>query len=141
MKIKVSRDSVCLGDDVFDHTKIVDFENEDATYEDLFHVLKESRYFPSISGNNVVWVLTANGCECIFSYFTRTDKFSAGVTEKCLKKICEGSNEVHLRYYTTPAKWKEKIEEMYHKDGYALWRDGWLEELKYCDYVTALGQE
>lgn len=141
LHIEVSRDSVCMADDAFEHTKIFAFDKADITYEELFHALKEGGYFPSISGNNVVWVLTAEGCDCIFSYFTRTDKFSEGLTEKSMKKICQNSNKVHLKYYTSPEKWKEKIQEMYQGDMYSIYKDGWSEELKYCDYVASLGRE
>ena len=44
--------------------------NDDATYMDLFECVKKDRYFPRISGNNVVWVLGNEEYRCIFSYFT-----------------------------------------------------------------------
>lgn len=132
MEIRVNRDSVCMGDDIDSHVKVYHLD-DNATYEDLFHVLKEDRYFPSIAGNNVVWVLTSTHHECIFSYFTKKDKFSAGLSEKLIRKICEEPYEVHLKYYTHPRKWKEKIYEMHQGDEYAMWRDGWLDEVKYCD--------
>lgn len=137
MDIKVNRDSVCMGDDVVDHSKVFKID-DDATYEELFQVLKEKHYFPSVSGNNVVWVLTSEHNDCILSYFTSTDKFSVGLSEKSLNKICGDLRELHLKYYSNPQKWKEKIQMKYHDDTYAMWRDGWLEEIKYCDYHMAL---
>lgn len=140
MEIKVNRESVCLGDDVEDHSKIYQLDN-DVTYIDLFDMLKKDNYFPSISGNNVVWVLTTKHYDCIFSYFTRTDKISEGLSEKSMKNICGSSYEVYLKYYTSPIRWKEKIQLMYDGDTYTMWRDGWLKELEYCDYIMALGQK
>ena len=139
MEIKIDRESVCMGDDCEDHSKIYQFE-DNATYEDLFEKLKNDNYFPSVSGNNVVWVLTAKDFDCIFSYYTKMDKFFAGLSEKSLMKICGSFGEVNLHYYSNPISWKEKIELMYAGNTYTMWRDGWLEELKYCDYLTALGQ-
>lgn len=86
MNIKINRDSVCIGDDIDNHSISV-FMDNDASYDKLFNVLKEKRYFPSVSGNNVVWVLTAKHYECIFPYFTKTEKLSMGLSEKCLRKI------------------------------------------------------
>lgn len=137
MNIKINRDSVCIGDDIDNHSISV-FMDNDASYDKLFNVLKEKRYFPSVSGNNVVWVLTAKHYECIFSYFTKTEKLSMGLSEKCLRKIGGNSFEVYLRYYSSPERWKAKIQKMYHDDGYSMWRDGWVEELKYCDYLMKL---
>lgn len=141
LKIKVSRDSVCMGDDAFDNTKTFSFDNDNITYEDLFNEMKNNGYFPSLSGNNVVWVLTTEGCNCIFSYFTRTDKLSMGLSEKSIKKICQNSNKVHLKYYSSPERWKEKIEEMHNEGADSMYEDSWFDELRYCNYVTALGYE
>lgn len=119
MRIKVNRDSVCAGDDIDDHTKIFYLDN-DATYEDLFHLLKENKYFPNISGNNVVWVLTNTHYNCIFSYLTKTDKFFKGLSENKMKKICDTSDEVFLKYYSNPQKWKKEIQTIYHGDTYSV---------------------
>ena len=132
MEIKVSRDSVCLADDMFDHTKTYQM-GKNATYIRLFYKLKWDRYFPNVAGNNVVWVLTTERCECVFSYFTKTNKFSMGICELYLRNICGSSCEVHFKYYSSPEKWKEKILEMYKGDDYSMWRDGWVEELEYCE--------
>ena len=137
MIIKVSRDSVCIGDDIVDNSKAYHL-GDDVTYEDLFLILKKDNYFPDFLENNSVWILTAKGFKCIFSYYTKTDKFREGLSEKKLQKICHYSDEVHLEYYSSPIKWKEKIQSMYEGNTYEMWRDGWLEELKYCDYVMAL---
>lgn len=137
MEIIVNRDSVCMGDDCFDHAKKY-ILSDDATYMDLFECLKKDKYFPSISGNNVVWVLTNKHYSCIFSYFTKTDKFSMGLAEKSLKIICKDSKELTLRYYASPQKWKECIYQMYNNDTHSMWKDGWSEEIKYCDFLMNL---
>lgn len=140
MKITVNRDSVCLGDDCFDHAKEYELP-EHATYQHLFRVLKADRYLPHIAGNNVVWVLSNERQPCIFSYFTRTDKLFPGPVENRLDKLCEAPYHVHFRYFTTPLKWKEEICRMYGGDTYSMWRDGWLDEVQHCDYVMSLGTE
>lgn len=141
MNIEMNRQSVCIGDDMEDHTISLSLENN-ATYENLFELLKSKKYFPNVSGNNVVWVLTAKKYECIFSYFTLQDKFSPGLSEKNLSVICSdnGSCKFLLKYYASPQRWKEEIYRIYNGDEYALWRDGWTDEIKYCDYLSGIGE-
>ena len=56
MKIRVDRDSVCMGDDVLPHE--VEFEvPDDMTVKDFFGFLEKERYLPSVQGNNVAWEL------------------------------------------------------------------------------------
>ena len=103
MIININRDRVCLGDDMQDHA-IRFIMRDDATYEELFRVLKEKQYFPCVAGNNVVWVMTTQHYECMFSYFTKTEKFSMGLLEKSLRNLCGDSFDGHLKYYSNPQK-------------------------------------
>lgn len=135
MHIRVDRESVCAADDVCDNSKVFCMA-ELATYEDLFRLLKEQRYFPSIYGNNVVWVLTAAHSSCIFSYFTKTGKLFMHSPEKSLKKLCGASRQVYLKYYSSPVKWKKELQATIHQGMYAMHHDECLEELEYCDYLT-----
>lgn len=138
IQIKVNRESVCMGDDVQDHTQIYELD-EDATYEDLFYELKRDNYFPSVYGNNVVWILTLQEYPCIFSYYTLFNKFIKGLSVKELKVICRESNEFYLRYYSSPQKWKCKIYSLYNGDVYTMWHDGWGEEIEYCNKLIEIG--
>ncbi len=144
MNIIINRDSVCSSDDIENHKRTFHMNNN-STYEDLFKVLMDDRYFTKISGNNVVWVLTSKKHECIFSYFTKTRKMMPGSTGKSLYQLYHGNGELSdgfmFKWYASPQKWKEKINEMYNGNMYELWHEGWLEELKYCDYVMSLGMK
>lgn len=138
MDVIVERNSVCMGDDCLaPHARTYTL-NDDTTYMDLFECLKKDNYFPSVSGNNVVWVLTNEHYSCVFSYFTKTDKFSMGLTEKLLKNICIESNRLKFKYYSSPQRWKESIYRMYNNDEYTMWKDGWGEEIEYCDFLMNL---
>lgn len=137
VKIKVNRQSVCMADDMTDHIKVYQLK-DNATYKTLFHILKKDKYFPNVSTHNSVWVLTNYHYHCIFSYFTKTNHLSMGIVEQKLKNICQDSYDVYLQYYSSPKEWKKKIESMYEGDTYSLWRDGWLDEIKYCEYVMTL---
>ncbi len=138
MEIIIERDSVCMGDDCLaPHARTYTL-NDEATYIDLFKCLKNDHYFPSVYNNNVVWVLANEHIDCVFSYFTKTDKFSMGLVVKSLKNICKNSNKLYLKYFSSPQKWRERIYQMYNNDEYTLWKDGWIEEIKYCDFLMDL---
>ena len=51
MKIRVDRDSVCMGYDVLSH-EIESDVPEDMTVKDFFVFLEKERYLPSIQGNH-----------------------------------------------------------------------------------------
>lgn len=140
MKIVINRDSVCMGDDMNDHTKVFRLPRN-STYRDLFDLIMKEKYLSQISGNNNVWVLASSKFECIFSYYTRTNKFFPGLAEDKLSIICEDNNELIFKYFSSPLKWKESIENMYGGVLYDIWKDGWLDECKYCDYLMSLGSE
>lgn len=138
ISVIVERDSVCMEDDCLaPHARTYTLK-DNATYKNLFDCLIKDRYFPIVSGNNVVWVLTNNHYYCIFSYFTKTGKFSMGLAEKYLKNICKDSNKLIFKCFYSPQKWKESICWMYNNDEFSMWRDGWYEEVKYCDYLMKL---
>lgn len=137
MVITVNRASVCMGDDCNTHEKEYELK-KNATYQDLFKILKEDNYFPSIRGNNVVWVLSNQQYYCIFSYFTKTDKIFMELEEKHLKTICGESPYVFLNYYSSPLNWKKKIYQMCQDNVATEKKANWSEEISYCDYVMNL---
>ena len=120
MTITINRDSVCAGDDVFEHRQIVELW-DDASVKDLFKALKKVHFFPKIAGNNVVWVLTNR--KHPFWIFT-------------LSFLDDGSGLFFLKYYASPAKWKERILQEYGEDSYSRWRDGWDTEIQYCEQLN-----
>lgn len=140
LKLKINRDSVCLADDINNHEKVYEVD-DNATYEDLFNLLKSDHYCPTVFGNNEVWVLTSQHCNCIFSYFVKTNKLSRGLSESSLESVCGDFFNVFLKYYSSPLKWKEHIYKMYNGDEYSLWKYGWRKEIEYCDYVESKKKE
>ncbi len=135
MKVIVERDSVCMGDDCSAPHQITYTVDDNETYIGLFKCLKKDNYFPSVHGNNVVWVMTNEDYFCIFSYFTKTDKFSMGIVEKSLKTICRNSNKLKIKYFSSPQRWRESIYRFYNNNEYTIWRDGWRDEINYCDFL------
>lgn len=138
MQVIVERNSVSMGDDYLAPHASTYILNDDATYMDLFECLKNDNYLPSVSGNNVVWVLANEHYSCIFSYFTKSDKVSMELTEKSLKTICKGSNKLKFKYYSSPQRWKDTIYRIYINEEHTMWKNGWDEEVRYCDFLMNL---
>ena len=108
MKIRVDRDSVCMGDDVLSHE--IEFDVlEDMTVKDFFGFLEKERYLPSIQGNNVAWELhNRNGEQGV--YFTKTGEIihSNGVLKDMLEEITGTPLFVLLYHYTPEAYYISK---------------------------------
>lgn len=140
MYITVNRASVCMGDDVLDHKIKINLP-DDASYEDLYNELKKLSYFPYVSGNNVVWVLSNKEYDCIFSYFTYDNTFSAGLSETLLSNIDDGTHSYYLSYFSSPEKWKEYFYSGYNNNEKDLYHDGWGDEIKHCNELAGKSME
>ena len=134
MDIIIERNSVGMGDDCLAPHKVTYSLSEDATYVDLLECVKNDNYFPSVSGNNVVWVLGNDRHNCIFSYYTKTDKVFERLPEKLMRNICPDSDKLKFKYYCSPQRWKDSICRMYN-DAENL---AWKEEIEYCDSLMSL---
>ena len=109
MKIRVDRDSVCMGDDVLPHE--VEFEvPEDMTVKDFFDFLEMERYLPSVQGNNVAWELRNRNGEH-GAYFTKTREIIH--PDALLKEMVEGFDGTPLFvliYHWTPEAYYSRKE-------------------------------
>ena len=103
MKISVYRHSVCMGDDVFDHT--IQYEvPESATFLDLFRDLIRQGYFPSVVGNNVVWAMVRDE-EDLMSWKTADSiLFSHIAAETPIAATADAGSKAafRFRYYSSP---------------------------------------
>ena len=108
MKIRVDRNSVCMGDDVLSHETEFDVP-EDMTVKDFFDFLEEERYLTSIQGNDVAWELrNRNGEQGV--YFTKTREIihPDGVLKEMLEGITETPLFVLLYHYSPEAYYIRK---------------------------------
>lgn len=132
MEITVSRQSVCMGDDIDDHTIARTIEQA-TTFSALFRDLIEHRYFPSIDGNDVVWVLHCGGDDLI-SWKTKEDNlYSRFVTEEpAILSVnrWKTAAAVHLSYYSPPMKRAQQIFRMFDGKQFHIWHEGFMSEYK-----------
>lgn len=130
MDIKIDRQSVCMGDDVNDHGAIFSI-SESATFTSLFQVIIKSRYFPNVSGNDVVWVLQC-GEDDIASWKTGEDKiFSRFIAQQPSIRAYKNDRKfttIYFCYYSSPLKRAQHIFQMFGGDKFHIWHEGFMPE-------------
>jgi len=131
MNIFFTRDSVCMGDDIFENKLKIEID-ENHTYEQLFKLPISLNFLPQIYGNDVVWVLKKDKNTPLISYFTKIDKFYRGYAKETVGDTCREINSLHFEYYSSPIKWGEEIFVNNGGSNYSIWHEGWLEEYKSC---------
>ncbi len=102
----------------------------------FFKRLLKEKTFSETDDKNGVWVMKkkASHFTYVYSYYTRTQKL-LGDPFATMRELCSLSREFVFIYYESPLDWKKEIESMYGQDTYSMWKDGWLEDYKYCDEV------
>lgn len=142
MEITVSRQSVCMGDDIDDHTITYAIEQA-TTFSDLFRELIRQKYFPSIDGNDVVWVLHC-GEDDLVSWKTKEDRlYSRFVTEEptiLSVKRWVSTAVVYFSYYSPSIKRAQHILRMFGGKKFHIWHEGFMPEYE-SYHITELIEE
>lgn len=130
MEITISRESVCIGDDIDDHT-ITHAIEHDTTFSGLFRELIRQKYFPGVFGNDVVWALHCGGDDLV-SWKTREDRlYSRFVTEEpailSVKRWATAA-AVHFSYYSSPIDRARQIFKMFDGKKFHIWNEGFMSE-------------
>lgn len=60
-QIMLTRDSVCLGDDMEDHTQIIDIDPQETSQKSIMNIAK--KYLPSIGGYGHTWDCCLDGAK------------------------------------------------------------------------------
>ena len=101
MKIIVDRNSVCAGDDVYNHEMTFEVP-ESLTVAEFFDLVESHGFLASIIGNDVAWILQ-NQTGKIGEYFTKTGEITHPEV-KLKDKIDEANGDIYfdVRYYSNP---------------------------------------
>lgn len=100
MTIYCTRDSVCMGDDVVDNSRDIGFAN-DASVSEIIPVIKENRFLPSVSGNDVLWKCSSRENQHFLEYYTKSGKTVFHIPENTpLSEICGDEMRLHFSYYS-----------------------------------------
>ena len=129
MDIIIKRDSVCMGDDIEDHTLIYTI-TETTKFSDLFHDLIHQEYFPCVSGNDVVWTLYC-GHEDLMSWKTKENElYSRFITEEPAIFNVEHRDVITIsfKYYSSQLKRAEWIFKNFGGQKFHIWHEGFKDE-------------
>lgn len=97
--IKVERDSVCMGDDVYAPHSYSFKLPEDASLGDLFKHLAGKRYLASVAGRNQSWeAIIDKKSMAKFMANNQEPEASANLSAKISKYVKEGSLHVRFKY-------------------------------------------
>lgn len=110
MKIFVDRSTVCLGADSGIHERELQLYGGE-TVEKLVRRLVRERFFPNVSGNDVVWVMEIgkNSNTPICAYYTKADKIDVYSPVVKLSELCVDGGLVRFTYISQPERWEEYL--------------------------------
>ena len=101
MKIIVDRNSVCAGDDIYNHEMTFEVP-ESLTVAEFFDLVESHGFLASIVGNDVAWGLQ-NHTGNIGEYFTKTAEITnPEVSIKDKMDEAGGNPNFYVRYYSNP---------------------------------------
>lgn len=100
MTVHITRNSVCMGDDVFDNSRDIEFA-DDATAGDIIPALMKNRFFPHVSGNDVMWAVENAGKKRVLEYYTKSGDVVFKISRNTpLKDVCGGKPTLHCVYFS-----------------------------------------
>lgn len=101
MKIHVTRGSVCMGDDANDNSRDIEFA-ENAAVGDIIPKLNASSFFPSVSGNDVMWAVGNAAGQHILEYYTKAQRTVFKLPKNTrLTDVCGGKPTLHCVYHSS----------------------------------------
>lgn len=103
--VRFTRDSVCMGDDISDNSRDIEFYDDSADVRVLIPTLKANSFLPSILGNDVMWTIVNAFHEPILDYYTKWGIKKYHVRrKKHIKDVCGGKMTLHCVYYSNYRK-------------------------------------
>ena len=143
MDIKISRSSVCMGDDVEDHTIIYPIQASDR-FSDVFRDLIQRGYFPSVSGNNVIWTLFC-GKDDLITWKTKENRFYSRfiAEEPPILSVRRWATEaaISFRYCSHSIMRARYIYRRFGGDTYLMRQEGFLSEYESFQIPKAVEDE
>lgn len=126
ISISIDRDSVCAADDCEYHKRMITLY-AGTSVEEFMDILYR-KYLPTIFGNNVVWLFTAEN-RPLCSFYTLTYHRYNWNPEAKIKDLFERGEEFYVKYYSSPEHWRNAIVNEFNSSEYGDHN----EEIVYCD--------
>lgn len=137
MDILVCRNSVCLGDDMEDHSLTLPIDHT-TTCSDVFYTLLQMKYFPHISGNDVVWTLRYEDEDLLSWKTLQMQMYSRfGSNEPAIVSVHRWKSipVIMFQYHSSPLQRAKHIFSMFHGDMSAIQKAGFMPE--YQSYAVS----
>lgn len=97
--VRFDRDSVCMGDDIEDHSMNIEFYADSSEVRMLIPTLYANSFLPCISGNDVMWRIVNTYHEMVLEYYTKSGKTVWHVRKSTpIKDICGDKMTLHCVY-------------------------------------------
>ena len=130
MDISIYRQSVCMADDVDEHTFTYTIEPS-TTFSDIFLDLIKQKYFPRVFGNDVVWSLFC-GDDDLMSWKTKQNKLYSRFVDKeptiLSVKSWTTAGHINFCYYSSPIKRAQHIFTRFSGLKFHIWHEGFMPE-------------
>lgn len=142
MKLTLWRESVCMADDVEDHTVTCTID-AGTRFSDLFEKLIGQKYFPNISGQDAVWTLFC-GDEDLISWKPKDNAFYSRFVfgEPAILSVGRwASKDLHFKYYSPALKRARYLFTLFRGSKGFMGHEGFMEEYNSYAVPKALEEE
>lgn len=93
-----------MGDDVFDNSRDIEFD-DNASVGSIIPVLNGRSFFPSVSGNDVMWAVENSHKKRILEYYTKLGKTEYRISaDMLLKDVCGDELMLNCVYFANYKK-------------------------------------
>ncbi len=134
------RQSVCMADDMNENTKVYSI-HVNRLYDSIISTVNMYHFLPSVSGNDVVWVVKNHLGQEILSYFTKENRIIRIINEMTIDEVCQGKCELYFQYYTSPQKRGCYLLKLYNGKKKDMFHDGVMDEYQLCHMSKELEEE
>lgn len=130
MLVKISRQSVCLGDDMMDNSIEIEIYDNDK-FTDIIKKLESMNFFPSMNPYDIAWVLICNG-EDLVTYLPKDNIICTRFVtndEPIINSVPRWKNkEIFFRYYSSYINRAKHIFDMHNGKKFHIWHEGFMRE-------------
>lgn len=129
MNIAINRQSICMADDIDDHTTTYTIHTT-TKFSDIFQDLIRQNYFPHITGNDVIWTLLC-GEDDLITWKTKEDRIYHRFIfeEPLILNVKRWANTpINFKYYPSPIARAQHIFTMFNGSKFHIWHEGFMSE-------------
>ena len=102
INVSVTRDSVCMGDDISAPHKMEFSVSNNSEVEEIFQILKDKNYLAMVNGTLHSWTAKIfDNPVAKVSGDSRIAVFKSGISEQSKSYVIEGNMKIHFEYHAS----------------------------------------